>query len=312
MNPLNTVKATVYGQEYTLVYNSSTGKYEAEITAPSDSSYQYNSGHYFPVSISATDTAGNVTTISDTEGDFKENLKLYAKEQIKPTITEISPSSGAYIGTSNPSIEFTVLDNSNGQDKGFSGINPDSIVLTVGGVSVSASAISKTAVTGGYKCTYTPSTALADGNCTITITASDYDGNTSDTATVTFTVDTTPPILDVPIPEDNSYLNTTRINVKLHTSDDSASPVTVTIKVNGVDQGEIPVGSDGWADVDVIGVEGINTVEVTSTDAAGKSNTVTRTVIIKTTGPKFKTVEISPNPVNCGKTYTISVSFFED
>lgn len=305
------VKATIQGQEYTLVYNSSTGKYEAEITAPSDSSYQYNSGHYFPVSISATDEAGNTTTISDTVGDFKDNLKLYAKEQIKPTITGISPSSGAYIGTSNPTIEFTVLDNSNGQTKGFSGINPDSIVLTVGSTSVNASAISKTAVTGGYKCSYTPTSAIEDGDCSITIKVSDYDGNTSEISTVTFTVDTTPPILNVTSPDDNFATNNVKINVSGITSDASHSPVSVVIKVNGTSQGDVAISGDGSFSKEVSLAEGSNTITITSTDKAGKTSTVTRTVILKTSGPKFKTVEISPNPVNCGKTYTISVSFFE-
>lgn len=312
MKKLNTVKATIYGQEYTLVYNSSTGKYEAEITAPSDSSYQYNSGHYFPVSISATDDAGNVTTISDTEGDFKENLKLYAKEQIKPTVANISPSSGANIGTSNPTIEFDVLDNSNGQNSGFSGVNPDSVVLTVGGTSVNASAITKEAITGGYKCTYTPDTAIADGNCTITINVSDFDGNTSDTASVTFKVDTTPPVLNVTAPDDNASVNTPKILVIGTTSDANSSPVTVEIKVNGTAQGNITVSNDGSFSKEVTLAEGVNTIVITSTDSAGKSSTVTRTVILKTSGPVFKTVEISPNPVNCGKTYTISVSFVED
>lgn len=308
----NTVKATIYGQEYTLAYNSATGKYEAEITAPSDSSYQYNAGHYFPVTISATDDAGNVTTISDTVGDFKDKLKLYAKEQIKPTITSVSPSSGANIGTSNPAIEFTVLDNSNGQAAGFSGINPDSIVLTVGGASVSVSAISKTAVTGGYRCKYTPATAIADGNCTITIKASDYDGNASDTATVTFKVDTTPPILNVTAPADKAAVNTPKITVSGTTSDANSSPVTVSIKVNGTDQGAVSVASDGSFSKEVSLAEGVNTIAIISTDAAGKESTVTRTVTLKTTCLEFKTVEITPNPVNCGKTYTISVSFFED
>ena len=307
----NTVKATINGQEYTLVYNSSTGKYEAEVTAPSSSSYQNNSGHYFPVSISATDEAGNVTTISDTAGSFKDNLKLYVKEQIKPTITGISPSGGAYIGTSNPKIEFTVLDNSNGQSSGFSGINPDSIVLTVGGSSVGVSSITKTAVTGGYKCTYTPSTALSDGNCTITVKVSDYDGNTSDTVSVTFKIDTTPPILNVTSPANNSYSNNAKINVTGKTSDANSSPVTVVIKVNGTAQGTVTVSSDGSFTKEVTLTEGSNTITITSTDAAGKTSTVTRTVTLKTSGPIFKTVEMSPNPVNCGKTYKISVSFVE-
>jgi hypothetical protein len=307
----NTVKATINGQEYTLVYNSSTGKYEAEVTAPSSSSYQHNSGHYFPVSITATDEAGNKTTISDTVGDFKNNLKLYVKEQIKPTITGISPSSGAYIGTSNPTIEFTVLDNSNGQNSGFSGINPDTIVLTVGGASVSASAISKTAVTGGYKCSYTPASAIADGNCTITIKVSDYDGNASDTTSITFKIDTTPPVLNVTVPADKVAVNTPKITVSGTTSDANSSPVAVAIKVNGTDQGAVSVASDGSFSKEVSLAEGSNTITITSTDKAGKSSTVTRTVTLKTTGPVFKTVEISPNPVNCGKTYTISVSFVE-
>lgn len=305
----NTVKATINGQTYMLVYNSSSGKYEAEITAPSDSSYQFNSGHYFPVSISVTDEAGNVTTISDTEGDFKENLKLYVKEQIKPTIANISPSSGAYIGTSNPTIEFNVLDNSNGQTSGFSGINPDSIVLTVGDTSVSASAISKTAITGGYKCSYTPTTAIGDGSCTITIKVSDYDGNTSDTATVTFKIDTTPPILNVSSPDDNLITNEVKINVSGITSDENYSPVSVVIKVNGTSQGDIAISGDGSFSKEVSLAEGVNTITIISTDAAGKSSTVTRTVTLKTSGLVFKTVEIAPNPVNSGKTYTISVSF---
>ncbi len=306
------VKATVYGQEYTLVYNSSTGKYEAEVTAPSDSSYQHNAGHYFPVTISATDEAGNVTTISDTVGDFKDNLELYVKEQIKPTVKDISPSSGAYIGTSNPTVEFTVLDNSNGQTSGFSGINPDSIILTVGGTSVSASEISKEAITGGYKCTYTPSQAIADGNCTIMVKVSDYDGNMSDVASVTFKIDTTPPVLNVTAPADGVSVNTPKILVSGVTSDESSSPVTVLITVNGVGQGDVVVSSDGSFSKEVSLTEGANTIEIISTDAVGKQSSVKRTVTLKTTGHVFKTVEISPNPVFCGQLYTISVSFEDD
>lgn len=304
-----TVKATVYGQEYTLVYNSSTGKYEAEVTAPSASSYQYNSGHYFPVSIAATDEAGNKTTISDTAGGFTDKLKLFAKEQVKPTISALSPSNGSNLTTSNPSFEFNVLDNSNGQTTGFSGINPDSIVLVVCGKTVSGSEITKTAITGGYKCKYTPKTAIADGSWSYSVKASDYDGNESATASASFKVDTAPPLLEITSPADNDYTNQNTLTVTGVTSDATSSPVTVKIKVGNVDQGSVTVGSDGSFSKVVTLSEGSNVITVTSTDSVGKVSTATRTVILKTSGPVFKTVEISPNPVNCGKTYTISVTF---
>ena len=63
---LSTVKATINGQTYNLTLNNSTGKYEAVITAPASSSYN-QSGHYYPVSVTATDTAGNSTTIDNTD-----------------------------------------------------------------------------------------------------------------------------------------------------------------------------------------------------------------------------------------------------
>lgn len=308
----NIVKAIIYGQEYPLVFNSSTGKYEAEVTAPSDSSYQFNSEHYFPVTISATDEAGNITTISDTEGAFQDNLKLFVKEQIKPTVANVSPSSEANIGNSNPTIEFDVLDNSNGQTTGFAGIDPDSIVLTVGGSTVSASAISKEPITGGYKCSYTPSQAIADGNCTVTIKVSDFDGNESETVSVTFKVDTTPPTLNVTAPEDGVSVNTEKLFVIGTTSDSNSSPVTVVIKVNNKAQGDVTVSSNGSFSKEVTLDEGINYITITSTDKAGKESTVTRVVTLKTSGPMFKSVTIAPNPVNSGKTYTISVTFVEE
>ena len=42
----------------------------------------------------------------------------------------------------------------------------------------------KTAVTGGYECAYTPKTALADGQHTISIEASDNDGNKASAKTL--------------------------------------------------------------------------------------------------------------------------------
>ena len=54
---VKTVQAIINGVTTTLTLNSSTGKYEATITAPSKSSYTINDGHYYPVTVKATDVA---------------------------------------------------------------------------------------------------------------------------------------------------------------------------------------------------------------------------------------------------------------
>ena len=68
------VQAIINGQTTTLNYNSGTGKYEATITAPSTSSYNENDGHYYPVTIKATDDADNVTTKNDTDATLGSSL----------------------------------------------------------------------------------------------------------------------------------------------------------------------------------------------------------------------------------------------
>ena len=299
-----TVKAIINGQEYSLTLNESTGKYEATLTAPNASSFPLTDG-YYPVSVTATDEAGNSTTVTDKHATLGSKLKLYVKEKIKPVITIISPTDGAAITTSNPQIKFRVLDNAL-QSSGFSGVNADSIVLTINGNTVSDS-ITKTAIDGGFECTYTPTAALADGNVTITVTASDNDGNAADTVSTTFKIDTVAPTLNVTSPADGLITNQAELTVSGTTSDATSSPVTVTITVGGVDQGAVTIGSDGAFSKVIALANGANTIIITATDTSGKTSTITRTVTLKTTAPVIKSVSITPNPVDCGKTYIISV-----
>lgn len=300
-----TVQTTINGQTYNLMLNESTGKYEATLTAPNASSFPLTDG-YYPVSVTATDEAGNATTVTDKHAALGGSLKLYVKEKVKPVITILSPTSGAAIITSNPEIKFKVLDNVN-QASGFSGVDASSITLTVGGNAVDNGDITKTAVTGGYECTYTPDVALADGNVTITVNASDNDGNVADEATCTFKIDTVAPTLNVAAPADGLITNQTELNVSGTTSDATSSPVTVSITVGGVDQGAVTIGTDGMFNKSVTLANGLNTIVITATDSSGKVSTITRTVTLKTTAPVIKSVTITPNPVDCGNTYIISV-----
>lgn len=78
---VKTVQAVINGVTTTLTLNSNTGRYEAAITAPAKSSYNENTGHYYPVTVKATDDAGNVTTKNDTDTTLGASLKLKVKEK---------------------------------------------------------------------------------------------------------------------------------------------------------------------------------------------------------------------------------------
>ena len=101
------VRAQVNGVWHVLEYNSSTGKYEKTITAPNTTSYNVNAGHYYPVTVEATNTAGTVTTVNDNDGTVGNSLKLVVKEKVKPTINITSPGAGAFvINNKQPSISI--------------------------------------------------------------------------------------------------------------------------------------------------------------------------------------------------------------
>ena len=291
---VKTVQAVINGQTYNLTLNSSTGKYEATITAPGKSSYTL-SGHYYPVTVKATDDAGNTTTKTDSDATLGSSLKLQVKEKVAPVIAITAPTAGSYIINSKPAITFKITDDD-------SGVNPSTIALKIDGTAVDTSKLTKTAVTGGYTCSYTPASALSDGAHTVVATASDYDGNAAVQKSVTFTVDTIPPTLSISAPAEGFITNKSTVTVKGTTDDATSKPVTVT--VNGA---PIPVTPSGTFSNDVTLKEGSTTITIVAKDKAGKTTTVTRIVKLDTAPPVIKSATITPNPVDCGKTFVISV-----
>lgn len=304
---ISTVQAVINGSTVNLTYDSSTGKYKTQVTAPSASSYP-ETNHYFPVSVTATDSAGNTTTITTSDSTFGNNLKLYVKEKVKPTVTITAPSNGAYIITSTPTLTFTLLDNSNGQSSGYSGIDTSTCVVKIDGNTISGTP-TFTATTGGYTGSLTLSSALSDGQHTLSITVQDHDGNTSDAGTSTFTVDTVAPTLTITNPSSqSSETNEDTITVTGTTSDTTSTPVAIKISLNGTDQGSVTVGSGGaFSKTITLAQNQLNTIVITATDAAGKTTSVTRYVTHNNVAPVFTSVSIVPNPVDAGNTYTIYV-----
>lgn len=298
---VKTVQAIINGVTTTLTFNSSTGKYEATVTAPATSSYNNNDGHYYPVTIRATDDAGNVTTKDDQDAALGGALRLKVKEKVAPVITITSPTASARLTNNKPQIAFTVTD-------ADSGVNPDTVKVTIGGTAITAGIAKMATADGkGFTCTYTPTAALADGSNTVKVDASDYDGNAATQKSVTFIVDTVPPTLSVTAPANNLVTNQAACTVTGVTNDATSSPCTVTVKLNSGAAQAVTVGEDGTFSKALTLVAGSNTITVVSTDSAGKSSTVTRTVTLDQVAPTIKSVTITPNPVDAGKTYVISV-----
>ncbi len=161
-------------------------------------------------------------------------------------------------------------------------------------------------VANGYDCTYTPQTTLSDGVHTVTINVQDFDGNAATQASRTFTVDTVPPTLNITNPQDDFITNSPTMVVQGTTNDATSSPVTITIKLNGQDQGPVTV-TDGVFSKHINLAEGENTIIVTDKDAAGKETTKNITGILDTSVPEILNVSIEPNPVDAGATMIISV-----
>jgi hypothetical protein len=295
---ISTVRAQVNGTWHTLTYDSASGSYKATITAPGQTSFRQTGG-YYNISVEATNRAGTKGTAN---ASTLTSLRLVVKEKVAPVITILSPASGAYVTNNKQPVIFNVVDETNG-----SGINLSTLVVKQDGTAVASTAVVTTAITNGYSVTYTPASAILDGSHTVTISVSDNDGNAATAKSTTYTIDTTPPTLNITAPADNLVTATASLTVSGKTNDNTSSPVTVVITLNGTNQGTVTVATDGSFSKAVTLAEGSNTLVVKATDAAGKASSITRTVTLDTSVPKVTSATISPNPVDAGATMIISV-----
>ena len=215
----------------------------------------------------------------------------------------MSPTTGAYVTNSKQPVVFTITDEVDG-----SGVDLSTMVVKLDGTAVASSTLVNTAITNGYQVTYTPATALTDGEHTVTVNVKDHDGNAATQKSTTYRIDTVPPTLNITSPTDGLITNTASLTVAGTTNDATSSPVTIAIKLNGTDQGAVTVGTNGSFSKSVTLKEGSNTIVVTATDAAGQTASVTRTVKLDTSTPSITAATITPNPVDAGKTMVISVT----
>ena len=289
---VKSVQAIINGQTYNLTLNSETGKYEATITAPATSSYP-QAGHYYPVIVKATDNADNLVEVDDTDETLGTSLRLQVKEKVAPVIVITSPTSGQLTSSNKPQITFEVTDND-------SGVNQDSIKLQIDNQQVSG--VSSSVIEDGYSCTYTPDTALEDGEHTITVNAADNDGNAATPVSITFRVLATAPNLSVTTPANNSYHNAAEVPFS-----GTTDGATLTVKVGDGEEQPVSISVGAFSGTVILTAEGPNIVTFVAASASGVETVVTRTLYLDTHAPVIQSVTITPNPVDAGATYVIAV-----
>lgn len=287
---------------WTNLTKNSFGKWTGSVTAPASTSYN-QSGGYFPITVEATNSAGTVTTVDATDTTLGSVLRLVVRETTKPVIKLVQPSNGAYISNNQLPIIFEVTDETSG-----SGVNASTVALKLAGTTYKdgSTGMSKTAITDGYRFTFTPQAALSDGAKAIEITASDHDGNAAAKVTASYTVDTVPPTLTISSPQDGLATNQKNVVLTGITNDTLSSPVTVTV-MHGSASYTPAVANDGSFSQALVLTEGVNTIKIVSTDATGKSTTINLAVTLDTSVPTIKSATFAPNPVNASASVQITL-----
>ena len=119
----------------------------------------------------AVSFGGNVQTSPSTS-------VFVSPDTLPPTLQQISPANGAFVGSSRPTINIALTDN-------LSGINPATAALSIGNQPVMP-------IVGGNAATFTPAAPLADGSYSITASVQNNAGILG-TISGSFNVDTTAP-----------------------------------------------------------------------------------------------------------------------
>ena len=284
---ISQVRVQVNGTWYTLTYNSTTKRYEGSLSLSASSHGQ--TGGYYNATAEAANDSGTTVTKSGTD---TESLRLVVRETGAPSLTLVSPAQG-YLLTARPT--FTI----DATDEG-TGVDPSTLSVKLDGTAVT---VTQTAISNGYRLTYTPTADLAQGSHTLAVSAADYDGNTG-TLSASWTVDTVAPVLAVSSPAEGEFVTNPSLTVRGTVSDATSGLQSVT--VNGT-----AVAVSGSFSHTLTLAEGVTTITVTATDKAGNSSSVTRTVTYDAGAPVITVLAPAEGLVTNQKTITTSGTVVE-
>ena len=166
---------------------------------------------------SLTDGQSTISTqISNLAGTVGTGTSTFTVDTTPPTIAFQAPA--ARINTSAPTVTISYSDSG-------SGVDPFSLTLSLDGADVSSLvAPGASSATGVLQL----SPPLSDGTHQLSATVADRAGNRSQPATLSFVVDTKPPVLTFASPSNNSFLNNPTPALLLKYNDGTGTGVSVS------------------------------------------------------------------------------------
>jgi|HubBroStandDraft_3_1064219.scaffolds.fasta_scaffold00489_4 RHS repeat-associated protein len=230
------------------------------VTDPGDGSAWVASGR----AVVHVDPAGVVRHRVEIDRPFAcRDLAAYA-DVYPPTLSIRSPQPGSFVRSHTPALELSW------SDIGL-GVDASTLAVSAGGPPLPLQCSYRP---DGATCT--PSTALPEGAVVLTATVQDFAHNTSQPATVAFTVDTTPPQIALSQPADGALTNQRDLLV----SGTLSEPSSLTL--NGL---PVAVRADLTFAQGITLHEGANPLFLVATDRAGNVAQLARTVTLDTLPP---------------------------
>ena len=217
-------------------------------------------GTYSPATALGDGEHTVMATATDANGKTAEATVIFSVEIPGPSIAINSPAAGQMYDHGMPSITV--------ESSGVA--EPVTVSVMVNGE----------AATMNDDGTYSPATALGDGEHTVMATATDANGKTAE-ATVIFSVEIPGPSIAINSPAAGQMYDHGMPSITVESSG-VAEPVTVSVMVNGE---AVTMNDDGtYSPATALG-DGEHTVDATATDANGKTAEATVIFSVLIPGP---------------------------
>jgi hypothetical protein len=210
------------------------------------------------------DSSGNILFVRDfrPEGTRLRDIAVYA-DTIPPTLAIEAPAAWACLNTRTPQLRVTYGDDG-------SGVAPDSLAFTLNGAPLEVTC--DRTETGA---TCAPVLPLPEGLLTLEATVSDKAGNVCAPVSVQFTLDVTPPVIQVVSPTDGLLTNQRSLTITGTLSE------SVPLTLNGA-----PVAVQGGTFAAPVTLqEGANLFTLAATDCAGNQGAALVHVTLDTIPP---------------------------